>query len=82
VALPLKKKYLKTKLPFKYDMLSPKISSNHIWVAGRFGQPMTLIFKFLLELIFCVTPCNHKLQGELTFIQNEVVSKKLWHFFY
>jgi hypothetical protein len=32
-------------------------------------------------LIFFVTPYHHKLQGKLLFLQNGIVSKKLWHFF-
>jgi hypothetical protein len=31
---------------------------------------------------FSVAPLNHKLQRKLLFIQNGVVSKKIWHFFY
>jgi hypothetical protein len=31
-------------------------------------------------MAFFVTPQNHKFHGKLSFIQNGVVSKKLWHF--
>jgi hypothetical protein len=35
-----------------------------------------------LALTFGVTSYSHKLQGKLSFIQNGVVSKMIWHFLF
>jgi hypothetical protein len=45
---------------------------NNLW------QTHILLFFFMT---FCITPYSQKLQGKLSFVQNGVVSKKIWHFY-
>jgi hypothetical protein len=59
------------------SQLTPKISSDQNWVNGHFGLPMTYLSFIFLALTFCKASKHHKLQGELSFTQDGVVSKKL-----
>jgi hypothetical protein len=61
--------------------LTPKFWVTQFGLLAFFSSLWHIHILLFLAMTFWVTLHSHKLQGKLSFIQNGVVSKKLWHFF-